>query len=271
MTKGKTGVQEWAKHSFNFQKGCVNGCKYCYARRIMQRFEPDFDFEKPVLHLTKTAGNLLQKTVDGVIMFPTMHDISPLNKQYYKHYLYMLLNNNNNVLVVTKGNPEMFDVIDYIITNCPEKLYKLELRVTIGSMDNKRLKHFEPNAPKLENRLNILKYAYNKGIRTSISCEPMLDSSALALIYIAQRYSSEIWFGLANGFYEDGMPKITDKWVQILINTADRNYFIKLKDSLNGKRQRLVRQGREGGETDRLADGARRKARTRVHTYLIDV
>ena len=26
MTKKKTGVQEWAKHSFNFQKGCMNGC-----------------------------------------------------------------------------------------------------------------------------------------------------------------------------------------------------------------------------------------------------
>lgn len=236
MTKEKTGVQEWAKHSFNFQKGCTNGCKYCYARRIIQRFEPDIDFENPVLHLTKTAAALLQKTVGGVIMFPTMHDISELNKQYYKHYLYMLLNNNNKVLVVTKGNKEIFEVIDHIVTNCPDKLHNLELRVTIGSMDNNRLKYFEPNAPTMDSRLYLVKYAYEKGIKTSISCEPMLDCSVINLIPFAQQYASEIWFGLANGFFEEGMPKITDKWVQLIINTAKKTDFIKLKDSLTGKR-----------------------------------
>lgn len=32
------------------------------------------------------------------------------------------------------------------------------------------------------------------------------------------------------------MPKITDKWVQLIINTANTTDFIKLKDSLTGKR-----------------------------------
>lgn len=239
MTKEKTGVQEWAKHSFNFQKGCTNGCKYCYARRIMQRFEPDIDFENPVLHLTKTAAALLQKTVGGVIMFPTMHDISGLNKQYYKHYLYMLLNNNNKVLVVTKGNKEIFEVIDHIVTNCPDKLHNLELRVTIGSIDNDTLKHFEPNAPSCYERINTLRYALLNGIKNiSISCEPMLDKSVIDLIQTAKELNCDIWFGLANGFFEEGMPKITDDWVQLIINTAKTTDFIKLKDSLTGKRRK---------------------------------
>lgn len=238
MTKNKTGVQEWAKHSFNFQKGCVNGCKYCYARRIMQRFEPDVDFDKPTLHLTKTAATLLQKTVGGVIMFPTMHDISELNQVYYRHYLYILLNNDNKVLVVTKGNVEMFSVINHVITNCPGKLKNLEIRVTIGSLNDVTLAHFEPHAPSAKQRLRVIETAYKSGIKTSISCEPMLDRSVLNLIPVAKMYASEIWFGLANGFYEEGMPKITDDWVQLIINTAQHSDFFKLKDSLTGKRRK---------------------------------
>ena len=237
MTKEKTGVQEWAKHSFNFQKGCSNGCKYCYARKMLKRFEPDVDFDNPMLHLTKTAAALLQKTVGGIIMFPTMHDISELNKQYYKHYLYILLNNNNKVLVVTKGNKEIFEVIDHIVTNCPDKLHNLELRVTIGSIDSNVLKHFEPFAPLVNDRLKVLSYALRNGIKVSISCEPMLDRSVLCLIQRAKELNCDIWFGLANGFFEEGMPKITDDWVQMIINSAKKYNFIKLKDSLSGKRK----------------------------------
>lgn len=239
MSKEKTGVQEWAKHSFNFQKGCLNGCKYCYARRILKRFEPDVDFDNPKICLTKTAERLLYKKVGGVIMFPTMHDICAGNKILYKQYLYLLLRNDNKVLVVTKGNKEMFEVIDYLVTNCPDKLQNLELRVTIGSIDNDILEYFEPNAPSCYERINTLRYALLNGIKNiSISCEPMLDKSVINLIQTAKELNCDIWFGLANGFYEDGMPKITDDWVQMIINTSKKYDFIKLKDSLNGKRSK---------------------------------
>lgn len=234
MTKGKTGVQEWAKHSFNFQKGCLNGCKYCYARRIMSRFEPDIDFDKPIIHLTKTAERLLHKKVGGVIMFPTMHDITEDNKIYYQQYLSQLLKNDNNVLVVSKGNPQLKEVIEFLTVNCPQKLSNLEIRITIGSLDNKVLKHFEPNAPTSDERLQMVKLAQEAGIKTSISCEPMLDETVTGLI----PYAEEIWFGLVNGYYEEGMPKITDDFVKIIINTSKKHpEKIKLKDSLKGLRR----------------------------------
>lgn len=235
MTKKKTGVQEWAKHSFNFQKGCMNGCKYCYARRIMKRFEPDIDFDKPVIGLTKTAERLLHKKVGGVIMFPTMHDITEENKTYYRQYLYQLLKNDNKVLVVSKGNPQLKEAIDFLTCTCPDKLSNLEIRITIGSLNDEVLKYFEPNAPACMERINMLKFAYKAGIKTSISCEPMLDDTVVGLI--SCDYADEIWFGLANGFYEEGMPKITDDFVKIIINTSKKHpEKIKLKDSLKGLR-----------------------------------
>lgn len=236
MSKAKTGVQEWAKHSFNFQKGCANGCKYCYARRILHRFEPDVDFDNPTQHLTNAAAALLVKTVGGVIMFPTMHDISSDNKRNYEHYLHILLSRNNKVLIVTKGNKEIFEVIDSITTCYPSKLCNIELRVTITSANNDILKRFEPNAPSFSERLKLLKYAKGAGFKISISCEPMLDISVINLLAVARDFDCDIWFGLANGFYEEGMPKLNDNWVQAIINTAKKHNFIKLKDSLTGKR-----------------------------------
>lgn len=237
MEKIKTGVQEWAKHSFNFQKGCLNGCKYCYARKILKRFEPNFDFDKPQLWATKNANRLLNAKVNGIIMFPTMHDICSQNKSIYQEFLSKLLRNDNKVLVVTKGNKEILEVIDYLNKTCHYKLDNLELRVTIGSTDNKVLKHFEPNAPSYDERLNVLKYALCNNIKNiSISCEPMLDKSAYNLIYTASNLNCDVWFGLANGFYEEGMPKITDDWVKRIIELSKHRNFIKLKDSLRGKR-----------------------------------
>lgn len=237
MEKVKTGVQEWAKHSFNFQKGCLNGCKYCYARRMLKRFEPNFDFDKPELWVTKNAHRLLNKKVGGVIMFPTMHDICPQNKTIYEMCLSKLLRNDNKVLVVTKGNKEIYGVIDYLNLTCHYKLDNLELRVTIGSTDDDVLKHFEPNAPSSEERVNVLKYALCHDIKNiSISCEPMLNKSAYNLLRVASNLNCDVWFGLANGFYEEGMPKITDDWVQRIIVLSKYNSHIKLKDSLAGKR-----------------------------------
>lgn len=238
MTKTKTGVQEWAKHSFNFQKGCLNGCKYCYARRMLKRFEPEVDFDKPVLHITETAKRLLKKKVGGVIMFPTMHDITSTTKTIYAQLLRDLLMLDDKVLVVTKGNKEMFEVIDFLNTACPEKFENLELRVTIGSIDNERLKYFEPGAPSCYERVSLLRYAKMNGIKVSISCEPMLDDSVKDLIWTAMELECDIWFGLANGYYEESMPKITDRFVQQIIQLSLTSEFIKLKDSLTGKRSR---------------------------------
>ena len=169
-------------------------------------------------------------------MFPTMHDICATNKTIYRKLLIDLLKMDNKVLVVTKGNKEMFEVIDCVIQVCPEKISNIELRVTIGSINNERLKYFEPGAPSCYERVSLLRYAKMYGIKVSISCEPMLDDTVKDLIWTAMELECDIWFGLANGYYEESMPKITDTFVQKIIQLSHTNKFIKLKDSLTGKR-----------------------------------
>ena len=39
MNLHKTKI-EWATHTFNPVTGCLHGCEYCYARRLVSRFAP---------------------------------------------------------------------------------------------------------------------------------------------------------------------------------------------------------------------------------------
>jgi len=42
MNVHKTKI-EWCSHTWNPVTGCRHGCKYCYAQRIVSRFEPKID------------------------------------------------------------------------------------------------------------------------------------------------------------------------------------------------------------------------------------
>ena len=42
MNIHKTDI-EWCSHTWNPVTGCRHGCEYCYAQRIVSRFEPKID------------------------------------------------------------------------------------------------------------------------------------------------------------------------------------------------------------------------------------
>ena len=72
-------------------------------------------------------------------------------------------------------------------------------RFTIGSTNDKTLKFWELGAPSFDERLASLKYAYEAGYETSISCEPMLDNKIGDVIAAVRPYvSHSIWLGKMN-------------------------------------------------------------------------
>jgi valyl-tRNA synthetase len=72
-------------------------------------------------------------------------------------------------------------------------------RFTIGSADSAVLKFWENNAPDFNERLEALKYAFNSGYQTSVSCEPMLDDKIDQVIAAVLPYVTEtIWLGMPN-------------------------------------------------------------------------
>ena len=72
-------------------------------------------------------------------------------------------------------------------------------RFTIGSADDTVLRAWEPGALNFAERLASLRYAFESGFKTSVSCEPMLDARIDTVIEKVRPYITDsIWLGRAN-------------------------------------------------------------------------
>ena len=196
----KTGTRQWSKFSENFQIGCENKCRYCYARynAIFGRFPyaTQEQWDNPVINQKKIDTGRRKK--EGVIMFPTTHDITPRNLSEYLCVLRKLLDAGNRVLIVSKPHWECITVICDFYDQYREQI---EFRFTIGSTDDKVLSFWEPNAPSFEERLCCLKYAHAAGYKTSVSCEPYLDPYVVYTYTACLPYITEtFWIGKLNKF-----------------------------------------------------------------------
>ena len=198
IKKKKTahGVGEWASSKVNFQTGCENNCKYCYAKSMAVRHHrstpESWTTPRPqTKNIEKGYGKR-----KGTVMMPTSHDLTPRNVDTYLTIIKKLLEKGNKVLIVSKP------VLSCIKTLCKElDPYKEQIlfRFTIGSADNKVLNYWEPNASKFEDRLASLKYAHAQGYATSVSSEPMLDLHIDKVIEATRPYVTDsIWLGRVN-------------------------------------------------------------------------
>jgi len=154
------GTEEWASHNINIQLGCEHDCRYCYAKSMGIRFQraTSKSWRKPVILRDKVEQNY--RKMDGRIMFPTSHDITPLNINECSSVLQKLLHSGNEVLIVTKPH------LSCIQTLCKDlQLYKMKVmfRFTIGSADDSVLSFWEPEAPPFKERIASLKWAYGQG------------------------------------------------------------------------------------------------------------
>ena len=194
-----TGTKEWATKNINFGTGCAHGCKYCYAMFIAlfyKKRENRKDWTREEVNLKRIRKRY--KLMDGVIMFPSSHDITPYYLPYALDTLKKLLAPGNQVLIVSKPH------IDCIKTLCDElKEYRnrIVFRFTIGTVDAAVSKFWEPGAPEPAERIESLKYAHEAGFVTSVSMEPMLSGveGAIQTFEAVSPYVTEtVWFGKLN-------------------------------------------------------------------------
>jgi len=135
------------------------------------------------------------KKYNGVVMFPTAHDIHEGNLERCLWTLKGLLDLGNRVLMVTKADndPKVLLPLKNLLYPYIEQV---EFRVTIGAMNDELLKFWEPNAPSLQSRVRCICFMRSFGFKCSLSVEPMLSYPYIADALCAD--VSEIWIGLMN-------------------------------------------------------------------------
>jgi hypothetical protein len=193
----RTGTREWAEVNRNIFLGCEHDCRYCYARKIALRYRK---IDRPDRWTTmEPIGRALTqypRKEAGRIMFPTQHDLLPVHFDVILEYLTSWLEVGNEILIVTKPH---FKVIGPLCRALTEYQDQIVFRLTIGSRSDDVLKFWEPNAPAFEERFDCLRYAYQKGYTTSVSCEPYLDEHIVDLARILLPWVTDtLWIGKMN-------------------------------------------------------------------------
>ncbi len=193
-----TGTAEWSERTENIAKGCANGCLYCYAAanaaRFKQRDRDDWAREE----LTRKASMKSYPKRNGVIMFPSAHDITPFNVDAYIRVAKLILNAGNRLLIVSK--PRLECISKLVLRLAPWK-EQILFRFTIGSLDATTCVFFEPGAPSPQERIAALQFTKEQGYATSVSIEPMLEGTDMALstVEVLEDHVTEtIWIGKMN-------------------------------------------------------------------------
>lgn len=204
----KTGAGEWAGYNCNIGSGCSFGCLGCYAENMADRFNRIDIHEEWLQEKLRDVSTANCKKYPGWIMAPTSHDLSEFYLPAFRCHLYNILLAGNGVLVVTKPRRSSIMAICSEFSSFRDQII---FRFTIGSLDNEALRVMNPFAPSLNERLWCLKYAFEQGFRTSISCEPMLMTceEAERFYYTVEPLVTEnIWFGKMSGI--GGLKKHLD-------------------------------------------------------------
>jgi DNA repair photolyase len=200
-----SGTKEWADHNINCIIGCFNNCRYCYARIMAKRFGRSIADDWTSMKVRKDVLCKPFKKLGGRVMFPSTHDIfdfEPFRGVCFA-VLRRLLESGNPVLVTSKPR---FKVVKDLMFEFNQYKEQIQFRFTLTSLDDGLLQFWEPNAPRLKERLTSLRHAFNEGFRTSVSIEPFLDYTPKKLIEEIEPFTTEsIWVGRMNYIPRKGL------------------------------------------------------------------
>jgi hypothetical protein len=141
-----------------------------------------------------------KKKLDGAVMFPTQHDITPSLLSACMKTIEKHLAAGNRLLIVSK--PHLY-CIDAVTEMVPDKLKdRILFRFTIGSYKDDILSFWEPGAPCFGERVASLKMARRRGFETSVSAEPLLSPTVndvrMLVKHLEPHVTQSIWIGMLN-------------------------------------------------------------------------
>lgn len=196
--KSEYGVGEWAGFSYNIGIGCEHNCLYCYAKADAVKYGNIASGSCWVNEKVNPYKVDMHVKADERVMFPSTHDITPSYLPSYMRTLENILKAGNDVLIVSKPHLECTQALCSKFTDYKDKI---EFRFTIGTLEDKVSKFWEPGAPLPIDRLKALKHAFDAGYKTSVSMEPMLEGYIEAIcVYktVAPFVNGTIWIGMMN-------------------------------------------------------------------------
>lgn len=225
----RTRAREYSDLAINIYHGCNHGCRYCYAKRMHDRYKPNEDFAdvRPREGIVEAVKNQLSSgrykgkkimlcfTCDP---YPTDIDTTPT-----REVIKLIKDADANVSILTKGGLRAerdFDLLDENDSFGVTYSGGRDGELIIPSKD-------EPNAATPLERLAILSRAHKLGIKTWMSCEPVLVENDIYNIIRLADYVDLFKIGKLNYFPSDINWGDFGRECERLCKSYGRNYYIK--------------------------------------------
>jgi len=111
------------------------------------------------------------------------------------------------------------------------KLFGESLAVGISITTNNEsiAREFEPNAPSIARRLNLLTHLHNAGIKVHVSMAPLLPCDPQKLIDLIAPYTQKIWIGGMNYAEINNKPDLLQKYQSFFASDNYRSTILKIK------------------------------------------
>ena len=192
-------AREYGKYALNLFNGCTHGCLYCFSPSMMHKTRDDFHAS---CLPTKNVLTMLKKdlvrfgVLDEAIFLCFLTDPYCIDADTLitRAAIRIILESGNTVNILTKGGLKArrdFDLLSSMSGN------KIGATLTFTSV--KDSVRWEPNADDPYNRLQMLKDAKAKGIKTWASIEPVIDPiESLLIMEAAIPYVDEFKIGKLN-------------------------------------------------------------------------
>jgi len=198
-TKGR--AREYCEHAVNLYTGCGHGCVYCYAPDILNKDRNTYINAKPRPNILKELERECAILTSSMFFKPFYVLLSFITDPYqpaeveYKitrRAIEILHSYGFPVMILTKGGKRALRDFD-LLTN------KDWFGVTLTLLDETMSRKWEPYAALPEERIETLKIAHNKGIKTWVSLEPVLyPDVTLEIIKKTHTFVDEFKVGILN-------------------------------------------------------------------------
>ena len=218
-------AKEYGDYAINIYTGCNHGCTYCFAPAVLRRDRVEFhSCVEPRRDIVESVKRQLDREgITGKLIhlcftcdpYPAEIDTTPT-----RQIIRAIKESGNNVQILTKGGYRARRDFDLLDAN------------DWFGVTHTELPHVGPNsmepgaAPELE-RLVSLKMAWRSGLKTWVSCEPVIDPQAVYHLIETAYYIDEFKIGKMNHQPSDIDWAAFGRECERLANLHKRKCYIK--------------------------------------------
>ncbi|MBW1791659.1 MAG: radical SAM protein [Deltaproteobacteria bacterium] len=180
----KGRAREFAPLAANLYRGCGHGCLYCFGPQTLKMKRDAFSSEpkprKDVLKFLEKDARKYRGDGREILLSFTSDPYQPLEMKLnlIRRAIEILIRNQLRFTILTKGGMRASRDFDLL-----ERCDRCRFGTTLVFINQADASRWEPNASPVSERIEAIKAAHKRGIKTWVSLEPVIDpDQALELI-----------------------------------------------------------------------------------------